>query len=832
MKSPLRSLLVFLAATFLFNATAVILLAQESEPQFTRLLESGDAYIAHDPKTNNWEIGTNSIRRRMAYAPGTGFRMTRLTNKVTGKEWLATKSAASSELRVVIDNQTIIGSTSDLLYKNFKTEKLKDNSLELVVTFQRGALNFHTHYLIYPRTSVIEQWVEVENTGSEVIPHLTAIDSFSVALRPSADPLTLYWIHGLDPSAEDKTSLPVPALRQRSLKIEEGKVQDLGSSGRSTEEEMAWFALVSPKLREGIFGGIEWTGAWYLRVSGEGGNIVLRGGIDALEHDLQPGELFDGPRRFVGFFQGDLDDAANASNNFARLYLLRPRPANFPWTQYNSWFAFYTNITEEKLKKQVDVAAELGLEIFYVDAGWYEGSPERADFSFGLGSWRENREKFPSGLAKFAEYVKSKGMKFGLWVEPERVDLRYVGADKEIQREWLPRWQQFPDSVPPDQVFTTQICLGNREAVEWMKKMLAGVIRDYQVEWLKWDNNMPASCDLPGEPGDQNYFHYKGLYQVLDFIRKEFPSVIVENCAAGGNRMDYAMMRRTDVAWLSDETDPSYRVRHHMAGASYAFPPEYLNSWIVESYFEHFGDAEDNPDLMRAWLRSRMMGAFGISREISDVEPGLRAVIADEIKRYKETRAILTRSRVYRLFPQHDLDEHLEPPEEPDAAQFYDPVSRNGLVYLFQGSEVWSERKVLLRGLNPNLTYKVESYRRELSITQTGRELMTQGVTFTYDDHYPSTVLTITSLVPVGTATPTRAAPTLTTFTPEPTETPTRAATATLTPTITPTRKETNTRAPTPTKAKPTITTPTRAPTKTATITRTPTNTRTLTPTR
>ncbi len=756
----------------LLNVTAVILLAQQEEPPLTRLQESGDAYIAYDRQSNTWELATASIRRRMNYAAGAGFRMTRFTNKVTGREWLAGRAAASSELRLEINNETILGSNNELVLKESKTQKLRDGSLELTVTLERRELKIHLHYVVYPRTSVIEQWAEVENTSPAVVPQLTALDSFSVALRPSADPLTLYWIHGLDPSAEDQTAAPIPTLRQRSLVITDGKIQELGSRGRSTEEEMAWFALLSSKLREGIFGGIEWTGSWAMRVSGEGGSTVIRAGMTDLVHDLQPGEIFTAPRRFVGFFQGDLDGAANASNDFARLYLLRPRPANFPWVQYNTWFAFYNNLREDHLKKQADLAAELGVEIFYVDAGWYEGAPDHGDFSFGLGTWREDRDKFPTGLAAFSDYVHSKGMKFGLWVEPERVDLRYVGMDKEIKPEWFPQWMQMPTAFPNDQALTMQICLGNRAAREWVKGWLSRLIRDYNLDWLKWDNNTPAACDVPGEPGDQNYFHYQGLYEVLDYLRTEFPNVIIENCAAGGNRMDYAMMRRTDIAWLSDETDPSYRVRNHVIGASYAFPAEYLNSWIVESYFEHFGDVEEKPDLLRAWLRSRMLGAFGISREIGDLTPEVRDAIQDEIKRYKETRTILAKGRMYRLFPQSELDQHLEPPEEPDAVQFYDPNTRSGLMYLFQGSEPWSARRVLLKGLNPNFTYQVESDRKDISFAQIGRVLMSQGITFTFDVDYPSTVLTIyapsTALTPV--ATPTRTP----TRTPTPTRIPTR----------------------------------------------------------
>jgi len=449
-----------------------------------------------------------------------------------------------------------------------------------------------------------------------------------------------------------------------------------------------------------------------------------------------------------------LDDAANASHAFARAYLMRPRPVDFPWTQFNTWFAFYTDIDEEKLRREVDIAAELGLEVFYVDAGWYEGSPQLADFSYGLGTWRENREKFPSGFAAFSDYVHSKGMKFSLWVEPERVDVRYVGPETEIPLEWLAYYD--PNEVLPEGAArTAQICFGNRAAREWTKTWLARLIRDYNVDWLKWDSNGWASCNPPGEPGEGDLAHVRGLYEIFDYLRAEFPRVIVENCASGGHRMDYGLIRRTDIAWLSDETDPSYRVRYHVTGASYPFPAEYLNSWFVPSYFEHLDEAEKDVLVLRTWLRSRMMGAFGISISMQDWSPELRANVAAEIQRYKSFRSIIANGKQYHLLPQSDLQVDLEPPNEPDAAEFFDPATNTGVVFLFRGGVPWSDRRILLKGLDPNLRYEVTSADGTISVKQTGRQLMSQSIQFQYQAARPAALLFIKPS-PLATPTPAR----------------------------------------------------------------------------
>ncbi|MBI5030586.1 MAG: alpha-galactosidase [Chloroflexi bacterium] len=709
------------------------------------IARSGDAYVAFDSATQVWEIGTDGIRRRMDYDANVGYRVISLKNKLTNREWLATGSTTSAELRMRIDGQEVTGAASDFIFQNYSVRQQTNGALELIVSFQRLTLTVHLHYVVYPKTNVIEQWAVLENSGFTTVKSLTALDSISLALRPSPDPLTLYWVQGVSPSPTDlKRAQPVPNLRLRSVRLNERVGQTIESLARSSEESMGWFALVSPSLRDGLFGGIEWSGAWQLRAERLSGQTTLRAGLDHIYLDLEPRQTFESPRRFLGFFRGGVEDAAFASHTFARNYLLREHPANFPWTQFNTWFAYYTDIDEERLRRDVDNAAAMGLEAFVIDAGWYEGSPRIADFSFGLGTWRENREKFPSGLAAFSDYVHSKGMKFGLWVEPERVDMDYVLNKREIPVEWLAPGADQPRELPEGAAWAAQVCLGNPKARAWIKDWLSRIIRDYQVDWLKWDNNIWMSCDPPDQPGHGNYDHIKGLYEILDYLRVEFPNLIIENCASGGNRMDYALMRRTDIAWLSDETDPSYRVRYHAFGASYVFPPEYLNSFIVESWFEHLEIARNDPAILRGWLRSRMLGAFGISTSTVEWDKDFRDAVALEIHRYKSVRDIMAHGREFRLLPQSDLSlPLLEPPTEPEAIEFFDAITRRGVVFLFKGAVPWTQRRVVLQGLSANTVYDVRSADGIINVRQTGRVLMTQSMSFSYEQEHPSTMLFI-----------------------------------------------------------------------------------------
>ena len=702
----------------------------------TIIAKSKDCYVAFQKRQRIWAIGTERVGYRLQFQARKGLRLLGWENKQSGNAWVAADTIA--EFAIQLGAETISSTGSNLRFVGYETRTHANGELELRVSFARGALRIHRHYVAFPETSVVEQWLAVENAGDSTLRDITALNS-SLALPGN---LWLFRIRGLDapPTADDPPRNS--ALYLSAHPLSDGSVFDLYSRGRSSEENLGWYALHAYDWNEGIVAAIEWSGAWWTRFNCQGGCTQVENVLNDFRRDLAPGESFETPRRFFAFYRDNLEDAANVTHDFARRYLMRPRPADFPWAHYNSWFAHYTNIDEGVLRQQVDLAAELGLEAFCVDAGWYEGSPREADFSFGLGTWRENREKFPSGLAAFADYVYGKGLKFGLWVEPERVDLEYAGPGTEIPFEWLSPRTPF-DAPPPEGLpQNARVCFGHPGAREWAKQWLARIILDYHVDWLKWDNNLWLSCDPPGEVRDREYAHVQGLYEILDYLRVQFPNLVIENCASGGHRMDFGLLRRTDVQWMVDDTEPSFRVRHYFAGASYPFPPEYLNAWLVESYWEHL--AGTSPAQLRAWLRSRMMGTFGLSIPLAWLSAEQRGVVAEEIARYKELRPLLT-GQMYHLFPQTKLlaPQNLQPPAEPDAVEFFQPSVGRGLVFFFQGAEPQNDCRVRLQGLAPELVYRLQSDDRSIDQEGTGSQWMAEGIQINRDSNRLSLLLFI-----------------------------------------------------------------------------------------
>jgi len=99
----------------------------------------------------------------------------------------------------------------------------------------------------------------------------------------------------------------------------------------------------------------------------------------------------------------------------------------------------------------------------------------------------------------------------------------------------------------------------------------------------------------------------------------------VEHIAVAVNSLKQSldMLQNTDVAWLSDQSDPSTRVRHNLEGLMGIFPPAYLLTFERTTGDEPVSDDRDLPFI----LRSRMGGSLGMSWFTRDMSEGTQAAI-------------------------------------------------------------------------------------------------------------------------------------------------------------------------------------------------------------
>jgi alpha-galactosidase len=279
-------------------------------------------------------------------------------------------------------------------------------------------------------------------------------------------------------------------------------------------------------------------------------------------------------------------------------------------------------------------------------------------------------------------------------------------------------------SNPADQPVSAQVCLVDGEARAWVMDKLVGFIEETRPDYLKWDNNLWVNCTRTGHGHgleDGNFTHHRALQTVLDELRDRFPTLDIENCASGGNRLSLDMLARTDSAWMDDRTDIGSRVRHEVQGLLALLPTPYLLSFAVGTQ-ETFDD--NHVAEMPYVLRSRMLGVPGISWVLRAMADDTLDGTAREMAMYKRLRPFQQYGATLLLSGQ------VQPPAAGawDAVEFLMPGAADAAVMAYNAPDAPEIARLRLRGLQPDAFYTVESADAGVLGVATGRDLMDRGV--------------------------------------------------------------------------------------------------------
>lgn len=684
------------------------------------LCRLGAAFVTQEQGRPAWTIGNDRISKTVAWEAGCGYSAA-LTNAATGFNWPATDEA--DEFRITWNGTTLTGKQA----RGAEGAATADEqAIQLVVDIDLSdTLRIKAYYRCTSSNAVIQQWIEVLAGEDGRLSNTTT----PIAAGHSG-PARLHWVRGLQTEGDDHDGEKYQSFRLQQVELGE---QTISSGRRSTILNVPWFVLSGADQGEGIFAGLEYTGRWEAQAGRGGGDaLALTISPAGIAIDLAAGEHWSSPAIFVGVFAGDLDDAAAVQHCFYRDVLSPPLPADFPWVQYNTWFSYFCDFDEAILQREADLAADLGVELFYIDAGWWLGNPRYGShFSSGIGNWTVSPDKFPDGLRPFADYVRSRGMRFGIWIEPERVDLRTASTGTWNQ-EWLVQNHGEYTRAPwPNDTETAWLCFGHSETRAWAVEWISRLVEELDLAWIKWDSNWWGVCDgthHDHDAGDGEFHQVAGAHAVMDELRRRFPDLIIENCAGGGTRMDFEMAKHTHVAWVNDSSELSHRVRFHLSGATYPFPPEVLNTWVAESKFEDLNQRYLPRPVLDSLFRSRMIGALGISCRIGEWPEETRAAMRDALVEYKALRPLLSKGEFRHLLPQTALlNPNLRTPAAWEAFQIYDPASGQGTILVFRGAAADGTRTISPTGLDAGASYTVSSAGTEPS-TSTGAALMAEGI--------------------------------------------------------------------------------------------------------
>jgi alpha-galactosidase len=655
-------------------------------------VEVDDAFVRESTDGRQWEVGNRAVTYRLGLdASG---RLAVLSLARPDRESVVVPGAADADVTIG-DQRVTIG---DRAFRFVAAEAANIDGravLTLAFAYRDRPVTVGRHYAVSPGAPVIEMWTTVSADEETTLREADG-------LRLEVVPRDAWWHRGHD--TPDAAGGP---FTRRTARIDDGQQVSFGSPVLSSTDALPWFGLDGGDDR--LLFGLAWSGGWRTVLWGTAAGTYVHIGLAEMSTVARPDRPVEFPHAFVGLTGAVPGAEAEA---FAGWLASRRAGRSFPQlATYNTWFTFGTYIDADLIRRQMDAFADVGGELFQLDAGWYPplNARDRFDFSAGLGSWQVDRERFPEGLGVLSDHAHRRGLKFAVWVEPERVDMATVGRPGQARERFLAREHgQYQPGHADAAATQAQVCLGDEEAWQWVRDRLFAFLDEARPDYLKIDLNGWLVCtrtDHDHAEDGGNFAHVHGLYRLLAALRERYPQMAIENCAGGARRLDAEMLTRTDAHWMDDRTVPAARVRHHLQVLSAIVPPQALLSYLMGNQDESLTDTRD----LALLARSRMPGTFGLTLDFRTIDSGTWRGLATQIDAYKQLRAL--RGAPFATALTEPVGVNGGGPGW-DVVEQVNPATGVATVFAFRNPGSAGRVRVRLSHLRPGATYRVRSLDR------------------------------------------------------------------------------------------------------------------------
>ena len=389
-------------------------------------------------------------------------------------------------------------------------------------------------------------------------------------------------------------------------------------------------------------------------------------------------------------------------NKMSQIYhtLYRTRLARGYWRDrvrpilINNWEATKFSFNEEKILDIAKSAADVGIELFVLDDGWFG---ERNDDYRGLGDWYPNTNKLPSGISGLSKKVNDLGLSFGLWIEPEMVN-----KDSELYRnhpDWIISTPNRSDSHGRNQYV---LDFSRHEVVDYIHEMISKVLRESNISYIKWDMNRSITeCYSKAFPKEQQgevmHRYILGVYDLYERLINEFPKILFESCSSGGGRFDPGMLYYAPQAWASDDSDAIERLKIQY-GTSMVYPISSIGAHVSEIVNQQV--FRNTPIETRANVA--YFGAFGYELDLNELTELEKQKVKEQVEFIKQYRELIHKGKFYRL----------QSPFENNITAWmvvsYDKKEAIVGWYKVLNDVNESFKRIKLKGLNENLNYYIE----------------------------------------------------------------------------------------------------------------------------
>ena len=539
----------------------------------------------------------------------------------------------------------------DLRYKSYRISKGKysikgrpavyadgseSETLEIVLKDKYSDIEVTLRYGVLPKLDIITRCASVANNTSEPVV-LTKAASLCLDI-PHGE---WEWVHFHGRHAMERLTERMPLCH--------GIQESSSKRGTSSHHQNPSVLLCSSDCTEtsgSCIGAIlAYSGSFKTQIEldqQEKVRLVMGINPELFRWKLKPSEMFDTPEVIMSYSAKGME---KLSHNFHKVirehvcrgkYKLAERPVLI-----NNWEATYFDFNEEKILKIAEQAASLGVDMLVLDDGWFG---KRDDDCSGLGDWFVSEEKLNGGLGKLAEKIKSLGMKFGLWFEPEM-----VSEDSDLYRSH-PDWAiKIPSRNPVRSRYQLVLDMINPEVRDYLFGAISDILKNADISYIKWDMNRSicdwyTPCLSAEDQGEMPHRYVLGLYELLERLTTAFPDVLFEGCSGGGGRFDAGMLYYCPQIWCSDDTDAFERTKIQY-GTSFFYPVSAIGSHV--SAVPNHQTGRITPIETRAV--TAMAGSFGYELDLNTLSHDEKQEVKEQIVRFKKDGSLIHNGLYYRL---------------------------------------------------------------------------------------------------------------------------------------------------------------------------------------
>lgn len=549
------------------------------------------------------------------------------------------------------------------------------------------------HYRAFVKEDVIETWVDIRNNGKKPVT-LTRFESGMLPFRG-----TDAWLTSLYGTWANEGRVNTEKLTP-GMKVIQNKDGVRNSHTSHAEVMISLDGKPSETSGRIIGAALLYGGNYRLRVNTDDhGRHQFFAGIHPEEssYRLMPGETFTTPPLALTFSDKGLGEASRNFHRWGRNYHIAHGTEVNP-ILLNSWEGVYFNIDEPTMAAMMQDIADMGGELFVMDDGWFG---RRDDDTSSLGDWEVDTRKLPNGIKGLTDEAARRGVKFGIWVEPEMTN-----SNSDLYRkhpDWVIKAAN-RDIVEGRGGTQLVLDLSNPEVQDFMFNMVDTLLTNNpEIAYVKWDANAPVmqygSQYLPADrQSELSIRFHRGFRSVMDRLREKHPDVIIQACASGGGRANYGVLDHFDEFWVSDNTDAFQRLGAQW-GLSYFFPAVAMGS--------HISAVPNHTTFRVVPLKFRcdvaMTGRLGMEIQPRDMTQEERDFCKGAIEAYKGFRDVVQLGDLYRLVSPFDNRGVV-------SLMYVNPEKSKGVYYWFRTNNDYSAPLVTrtpMQGLDPDAYYKV-----------------------------------------------------------------------------------------------------------------------------